>query len=386
MLLGNMVGVLGQDCWTYLRSLVAQYGRVFKIHGHCHSRSGTAVDTEVQHTVNPLSLHSIFVKDHNVYEENAMHVILMNLTLGPGLLSTLRQQHHRQRKMLNLLFLAKQLCSVTPIFNDVVQEALMVHIKAGADEPDMLGWMGQMSLELIGQAGLGTSFDTFADAKTDEYAEAIKCMIQLSDVLHKHSLRIVNEKRAALEQGDEALKRQVGQGKDIMSVLLRANTSAAPEDRLSDEEVIAQVTTMALAGMDTTSNVMARILHVLSEHPDVQQKLREEVMHARDDGTGKLRDLDYNEVMGLPFLDAVCRETLRCYAPITLVMRQVLKDAVLPLSEPIRGIDGQVIDAIPVKKGMCILLDLLQSNCDPVLKPLPQAVEESRAPGVYSHI
>ena len=63
--------------------------------------------------------------------------------------------------------------------------------------------------------------------------------------------------------------------------------------------------------MDTTSNAMARVLHLLSEHPDIQQQLREEIMHARDDGTGKLRDLDYDEVMGLPFLDAVCRETLR---------------------------------------------------------------------------
>ena len=63
--------------------------------------------------------------------------------------------------------------------------------------------------------------------------------------------------------------------------------------------------------MDTTSNALARILYQLAQHPDVQQKLREEVMEARDDGTGSLRDLDYNEVMELPYLDAVCRETLR---------------------------------------------------------------------------
>lgn len=63
--------------------------------------------------------------------------------------------------------------------------------------------------------------------------------------------------------------------------------------------------------MDTTSNALARIFYLLCEHPDVQQKLREEIIQARDDGTGKLRDLDYDEVMELPYLDAVCRETLR---------------------------------------------------------------------------
>lgn len=63
--------------------------------------------------------------------------------------------------------------------------------------------------------------------------------------------------------------------------------------------------------MDTTSNALARIFHLLSTHPEVQQKLRDEIIQARDDGTGKLRDLEYDEVMELPYLDAVCRETLR---------------------------------------------------------------------------
>ena len=63
--------------------------------------------------------------------------------------------------------------------------------------------------------------------------------------------------------------------------------------------------------MDTTSNALSRVLHQLAMHPHEQQKLREELIAARDDGTGNLRDLDYDEVMELTYLDAVCRETLR---------------------------------------------------------------------------
>ena len=47
----------------------------------------------------------------------------------------------------------------------------------------------------------------------------VQRMRHISDALHAQSLRIVNEKRTALERGDEALKYQVGEGKDIMSVL-----------------------------------------------------------------------------------------------------------------------------------------------------------------------
>lgn len=44
-------------------------------------------------------------------------------------------------------------------------------------------------------------------------------MMRISDALSESSRKIVNEKKRALLQGDEALKQQVGEGKDIMSVL-----------------------------------------------------------------------------------------------------------------------------------------------------------------------
>ena len=39
------------------------------------------------------------------------------------------------------------------------------------------------------------------------------------DVMHKRSADIVTEKKAALQRGDEVLTQQVGEGKDVMSIL-----------------------------------------------------------------------------------------------------------------------------------------------------------------------
>ena len=65
---------------------------------------------------------------------------------------------------------------------------------------------------------------------------------------------------------------------------------------------------MILAGMDTTANSLARILEILADEPDRQEKLRAEIREAQEaHGT----EIPYDEVMALPFLDAVCRETLR---------------------------------------------------------------------------
>ena len=43
----------------------------------------------------------------------------------------------------------------------------------------------------------------------------------ISDVIHKTSVEIINSKKRALEDGDEAVARQIGQGKDILSILSR---------------------------------------------------------------------------------------------------------------------------------------------------------------------
>ena len=61
--------------------------------------------------------------------------------------------------------------------------------------------------------------------------------------------------------------------------------------------------------MDTTSNALSRILHLLATYPEVQDKLRQEIMDALCNNHGQ--DFSYDELGSLSFLDAVCRETLR---------------------------------------------------------------------------
>jgi len=43
----------------------------------------------------------------------------------------------------------------------------------------------------------------------------------ISDIIYDTSVEIINSKKRALEDGDEAVERQIGQGKDILSILSR---------------------------------------------------------------------------------------------------------------------------------------------------------------------
>lgn len=83
---------------------------------------------------------------------------------------------------------------------------------------------------------------------------------KLVDIMHERSVHIFHEKRAALERGDEGMKQQFGEGKDLMSILrelhgwhrafsfslnssysVRANMAADAEDRLPDDQLIGQM-------------------------------------------------------------------------------------------------------------------------------------------------
>lgn len=65
-----------------------------------------------------------------------------------------------------------------------LRNAIEKRVSGAPAEIDMLNWMGRTALELIGQAGLGYSFDPLKDDVTpDVYAEAIKQYVSVSDPL-----------------------------------------------------------------------------------------------------------------------------------------------------------------------------------------------------------
>ncbi|KAF5371911.1 hypothetical protein D9757_010590 [Collybiopsis confluens] len=150
--------------------------------------------------------------------------------------------------------------------------------------------------------------------------------------------------------------------------------------------------------MDTTSSAMACILHLLSRHPEVQDKLRDELVQARQKNGGQ--DLSYDDLVSLPYLDAICRETLRLYSPVPTVSRLSQKDAVIPLSKPVLGLNGTEMHQVAVPKGTNVIVSIFNSNRNPDLwgkdanewkperwiSPLPDSVIDARIPGVYSHL
>ncbi|KAF8150006.1 cytochrome P450 [Crassisporium funariophilum] len=433
---GNLPQLFNSTAWDFHQKISETYGGIIKVKG--------LVGANILYVSDPKALHHILVKDQLIYEETEAFIEGNRLIFGEGIFTSLGDRHRLQRKMLNPVFSIAHMRDMLPIFYEVahnLRKSLVKKAEAGPQEVDILSWMTRCALELIGRSGLGFSFDTLEENSVPHaYGLASKQLIPMQsgtvafrsfilplvpklgpakfrralidilpvknlkairdivDVLHKTSVEIYESKKKALEKGEEAVSAQIGQGKDIISILMKANMRAAEDEKLSEVELLGQVTSLTFAATDTTSGALSRIMHLLALNKDVQDKVRKEVRDAKKANGGQ--DLDYDVLVALPYLDAVCRETLRMYPPVSFLTRAARQDIVLPLATPIRGIDGKDIMEIPISKGTEVMVSITASNRNPEywgpdsyewkperwLNPLPQALVDARIPGVYSHL
>jgi hypothetical protein len=57
------------------------------------------------------------------------------------------------------------------------------------------------------------------------------------------------------------------------------------------------------------------------------------------------------DLAALPYLDSVIREVLRLWSPAPNTIRKATEAVVIPLSAPIEGRDGKMIESIALDKG-----------------------------------
>ena len=101
----------------------------------------------------------------------------------------------------------------------------------------------------------------------------------------------------------------------VFSQMVTAMSKAKGYDDVQAEqrryEVASEMLDHLAAGFDTSSITLCYIVHELSQHPDVQAKLREELRTLHPHITPAAKDLD-----ALPYLEAVLQESLRLHAAI----------------------------------------------------------------------
>ncbi|WOO83790.1 Leukotriene-B4 omega-hydroxylase 3 [Vanrija pseudolonga] len=342
-----------------------------------------------------------FVKPRNA---NA----LLGSILGDGILTAEGSAHRRQRRVLNPAFGPGTVRAFVPAFLDTTRtlarkwagvlengtRASYTLAKEedkvpGAAKIDVLRGMNELTLDVLGTTVFGVDFGALADNGTrHELAQAYgdmaaaayrldplalaetqwgvlklipskrRRMVQRAHATAaRHGAQLLSDARAALAAESKGGDGDSARRKDLLSLLLRANTDAElrADQRLSDDEVLAQMTTFLFAGHETTAGVLAFALARLAEHQGVQDKLFAEV-----EGVGD--EPDHDTLNALPYLDAFVREVLRLDGPVTEILREPARDVELPLASPVVGRDGRTMASIHLRKGDEIYIPIYSVN------------------------
>ena len=135
---------------------------------------------------------------------------------------------------------------------------------------------------------------------------------QASDVIKAHCRSLITNKRNSQREKHE----DSDDRPDILEVAFRSGG-------FTDEELVNQLMTFLAAGHETTASALTWTVYLLCKHPEVQARLRKEIFSSNTNGTS-IPELD-----DLPFLAAVINETLRLFPPVSLTVRDCVRDTVV---------------------------------------------------------
>ncbi|KAG1903374.1 cytochrome P450 [Suillus fuscotomentosus] len=409
-LYGNLKDIFKAENSVLHEQWVEQYGMTLKYKGFFFSDRLFTMDTR--------ALNHVLTHSSSDYQKPSQVRYNLSRILGEGVLFVEGAQHRQQ----NPAFGPAQIRALTDIFlsksiklRDIW--STMTVASEHAARMDIMPWLSKMMLDVIGLAGFNYEFDALnATDKPNELNQAFSVMFSASQqisiipILKAYSFapmdhaaqkmmgrigsQLLHDAKAAVisshstEKGG-SIEKSCLQGRDLLSLLVRANmaTDIPENQRISDEDV----PTFLVVGHETTSTSTTWALYALCLRPDIQTKLREELL------TVETETPSMDELMALSYLDAVVRETLRLHPPVPSTVRIAMKDDILPVDTPFTDKYGVVHNGIKVSKGDPIFIPILAINRSEAIwradakefnpdrwASLPEVA--SQVPGVCGHL
>ncbi|KZT18878.1 cytochrome P450 [Neolentinus lepideus HHB14362 ss-1] len=386
---GNMRDILKAENSVLHEGWLNKYGPVIRYTGMFNDNRIATMDMRALH----------HVLNSPVYEKPTQARNGLARILGEGLLFVEGEEHRKQRRVMNPAFGPTQIREMTDIF---VEKSLQLRdiwlseiSKSGGEQAnvDAVAWLSKLTLDVIGLAGFSYRFNALNPSHTpNELNSAFSTIfaagtrfnvlgflaglmpvfnyvptnrnrevMRAKSAMSRIGNQLLSEKKAAVRgENEKIVSKDAMQGRDLLSLLVRANMATdLPEgQRMRDEDVLAQVPTFLVAGHETTSTSTVWALYALSLAPAVQTQLREELLSVRTESPGM------DELMSLPYLDAVCREVLRVHAPVPSTVRIALRDDVIPLGEGTKWADAKGVehDSIRIAKGDVVFVPILALN------------------------
>lgn len=312
----------------------------------------------------PALAQEILVTKQQAFVKSPGLAVFMKPLLGRGLLTSERDFHSKQRKLLAPVFAHKRIAA----YATTMAERASRYVSGLADgaEVDVADAMMRLTLEIVGK----TLFDTEIASDSDEVGDALTvametAMAQLGSLVplppfvptptNLRNKRAVARLDAILYRIIQQRRAQGGDRGDLLSMLLATQDEAGAG--MDDKQVRDEAMTLFLAGHETTANAMAWTLLLLAQHPEARARVEAEV-----DALGHAPT--YEDLKKLPWTLAVLKESMRLYPPAYIMSRRAAEDV--------------TIGPHLLKKNTILFVNILGIHHRPDLYPDPERFDPSR--------
>ena len=249
--------------------------------------------------------------------------------LGEGLLTSEESVHLRQRRLMQPAFHRERISGYG--------ETMVRYAERAADRwkdgetIDVHREMVGLTLAIVGK----TLFDADVEGEADEIGGALTevmelfqrlLMVPFGELLEKLPLPSTRRFERARGRLDATIGRLIAERRnnprdrtDLLTLLILAQDTEGDGGGMTDAQLRDEAMTIFLAGHETTANALTWTWHLLSQNPEVEARLHEEldrVLGGRSPAVNDLPRLRYTEM--------VLSESMRLYPPAWIVGRRAI--------------------------------------------------------------
>ena len=249
--------------------------------------------------------------------------------LGEGLLNSEGDVHRRQRRLSQPAFHRQRLRAYAEVMTE--HSARLSRQWRDGETLDIAHAMMRLTLGIAAKTLLHTDVEAEAvaigSAINDLLSYSTRASLPLANLMLKLPLPSVRRVRRAQQFLDatiygiirERRTQDIDRG-DLLSMLLLAQDEAEDGARMTDKQVHDEALTLLLAGHETTAVALTWAWYLLSQHPEAEVKMRDELSAAL---AGRLPTFD--DLEHLTYTRMILSETLRLYPPAWLMTRRNLE-------------------------------------------------------------
>jgi len=252
------------------------------------------------------------------------------LVLGEGLLTSEQDIHLRQRRIIQPAFHHKRIATYGKTMVDYASR--MGEQWLEGTTVDINNEMMRLTMAIVAK----TLFDADVESEAEDIGKTITVIIEMfprtvlpfSEILDKLPLPSTRRFEKARERLDGIIyalieeRRANGEDRgDLLSMLLMSQDEEGDGKGMTDLQVRDEAMTLFLAGHETTANALTWTWYLLSQHPEAEKRLHEELNTVLGNRLPTVEDLDR-----LSYTRMVLAESMRLYPPVWAVARRAIND------------------------------------------------------------